>query len=194
MRNPRESQSAGGESALATKLLWSLAAMALLNGCLLPQDDVLDALPSKKNLPPLILDTGRRPGQQTARIPVGPNCGLPAFEIVVDDDSPNLADKWFIDPVDAHTSGFLGFQNAEVGSRRKLEAPFELRNAVHDLPARDLPRVVEVVITDGRFGPTEALTILSTEVGNDEKGKEVQQEVFRVSYSWFITVDPAPCP
>ncbi len=186
---------------LAAMLLCLVTSAGAFTGCLLPQDDqVLGALPSRKNLPPLIAG-GRKPVQQNTTVFLGPNCNDPEFTISVDDDSPTISDKWFIDPTSSHAvtennPGWIGNGATGVaGKERTLNAPGSLLYGLRALGETTKP--VEVVITDGRFGEnpaTHALEYNVTETGTNELGQVVDQKVYHTSYSWFVTVSLAACP
>ena len=177
---------------LATMLLvgWGSAASS---GCLLPQEDqVFPFIPDSRNLPPLILDTGRRPVQQRSPIQVGPSCST-EFVIFVQDESPTIQHQWFVDPKPTHIpSGRDGTpQTGTATTRRELRPPSGLFTDLAIVADKN-EHLVEVVITDGVFKETTQLEIASNEVGRDETGDAGQKTPYSVSFTWFGAVTSCP--
>lgn len=185
---------------LAVKLLSVLGTATLCGGCLLPQDDqVPPFFPDSINRPPQILDTGRKPVQQEAIVLAGKTCVAPSeFELVVEDDSPTIQHKWFIDPNSTYhpteddDPGHTGTNEAgKAAEQRRLRAPNGLMTALGKDKYLIGKHRVEVVITDGNLLDTSTgIGFESTQTGFDENHVLIDQPVFHTSYTWFVQVKP----
>lgn len=190
-----------------------LVPVLTMSGCLLPQDELflldggrLVRLPDVRNLPPRIIDSGRKPAQQETTIRVGnfntTTCRKEdaEFSVFVDDESQAIDARWFIDPQSTYvptpaTPIIPGLRVAvsKPPIPREVKAPVALASALIGFSDGKKHRV-EVVITDGDFDETASggLAIRSNIPGFDETGALVPQPAYRTSFVWFVEVQPCP--
>ncbi len=199
MRPVVQTPTIAGDRRLAVKLL-SVCAAAALSGCLLPQDDqVYPRIPSSQNLPPVILDTGRKPVQTPTPVVTGITC-KPEFQVLVQDDSPTIQHKWFIDPesdyippADGTNPGYVGEnQSGTAGTIRVLKPLSGFFNYLATLKGTN--HRVDVVITDGNLAekPNGALDYAPNSIGFDELGNEVKLTPYHVIFTWTVSIQPCP--
>ncbi|MBL9039180.1 MAG: hypothetical protein JNG84_11730 [Archangium sp.] len=183
-----------------------------MSGCLLPQDDffAMDGgrivrLPDARNLPPRIIDSGRKPAQQETTIRVGTFNATTCrredaeFAVFVDDESQAIDARWFIDPQSTYvpTPATPIIPGQRVGkvltAPREVKSPVALASALIGFSDGKKHRV-EVVVTDGDFTETASggLDIRSNATGFDETGTPVAQPAYRTSFVWFVEVQPCP--
>jgi len=156
---------------------------------------VLPFIPDSLNLPPVILDTGRKPLQQRTQFQVGIDCST-EFVIFVQDDSPTIQHQWFIDPDNTYapTQHKGTPQTGTASTRRELRPPSGLFTSLSAFTTRaDIPHRVEVVITDGDFDEVnKQIVFVPVEQGRDETGDAGMKAPYHVSFTWFGEVKRCP--
>ncbi len=188
-----------GLGRLAVKLL-CFGAAAGASGCLLPQDDqVLPRIPSSQNLPPIILDTQRKPIQTPTTVSIGPTC-TPEFQVLVKDDSATIQHKWFVDPesdyippADGTNAGYQGeSQSGTAETIRVIKAPSAFFAYLKNQTGGK--HRVDVVVTDGNLSdkPNGALDFTSSATGFDELGNPTALTPYHVIFTWIVSLQPCP--
>lgn len=190
-----------GRFTMARGLLCALVALTS-GACLMTQDDdVLPALPPRRNSPPRILAESLEPDQPRKTIYLGPaseTCPPPEFSLTVADDdvTDQLRSMWFVNaengyiasptnPVFAFSGGVI-YGAGEVN--RQVKAPGSMLTYLASLKD-GRSHLVEVWVTDGEFEIDAPPTKVTRPPRTLPDGTEVRDYGYTDSNLWDITVE-----
>jgi hypothetical protein len=185
---------------MAGMLLCVMTVCGPMFGCLLPQDDqVIDALPKKKNSPLFLIPDNAQPPQQRIAYYSSTQCNNPVFSIGVKDEdlSDTMRSLWFIDKGVGNT--VVTYSPTPVGasttsSGRQITAPTaSFTNALANLtPGTHL---VTVYVTDSEFEevatPMAPVRVRRAQVVLPD-GQTAPDTAYVVSFTWVLDVEPCP--
>jgi hypothetical protein len=167
--------------------LLALWVALLIEGCILPQDEVvLPQLPPTKDSPPRIVKA-IEPEDQVATVRAGfgqPGCeDLPVpFSVAVADSdlSDKISHVWYVD----RDKKFEALTGTSVDTRQEIRtvtSPGLLTTRLRERADRQR-HLVEVHVTDGLFD--EGVGKVSPGNGMDA--------AYLATYFWYVQVDPCP--
>ena len=180
------------------KSLGLAAAVWLLGGCLIPQEEsYLSEVPMQRNRPPRIVEKQVQPSERIIRGYGSDLCTL-SFSVIVEDPDVNdqLAAYWFVDydpnqPRGADQVVLIESRDGKVV--RDERASFQAKFGSADFNRLNLPgdHVVEVVVTDtslvGREPNGRSFTL--------PDGTTLIDPGYTATYAWFVrTGAGASCP
>lgn len=185
---------------MAGMLLCVMTVCGPMFGCLLPQDDqVIDALPKKKNSPLFLIPENAQPPQQRIAYYSSTQCNNPVFSIGVKDDdlSDTMRSLWFIDKETSRT--VVTYSPSVVNPTttspgRQITAPtVSFTNALANLtPGTHL---VTVYVTDSEFeevaDPKDPVRVRRAQVVLAD-GQTAPDTAYVVSFTWVLDVEPCP--
>ncbi len=175
----------------AVKRLALGAALGLLGGCLIPQEEsFLSELPMQRNRPPRIVEKQVQPSERIIRGYGSDTCTL-EFVVVVED--PDVADTltahWFVDydPSQPRGADRLVTISPKGGTVvRDERAYLRLNFDSTDIPRLNTPgdHVVEVVVADkalvGRDPVSETIQL---------DGVSYEDPGYTATYAWFVRTE-----
>ena len=179
---------------MAGLLLCALTVCTPLLGCLIPQDDqVIAALPPKRNSPPRIV--GQAPPTPRTTYYSSSGCPNKTFSLTVEDEDTGdtLRSLWFID-VSPSALPYAPTKTPPNGSKqRAVGAPTSLSftNALSNLASGTHLLTAYVAdsefdeVSNGVINVTRPPVVLPT-------GETVTDDGYIDSFTWVLDVEPCP--
>lgn len=167
--------------------------LALVPGCLLPQEDhILGDLPPEKNQPPRILESLLQPSGRFVLVRNGVGCPDLSFLAPVSDPDVNdtLIYNFYIDP-DVDPAFVKQSQLSNNGlPDRPDPATLEVSFATTGPLQRPGEHIVEVLVSDGKLVNRDP----QPQPVRLPDGGTVLDTTYAVTYAWVVTVSAGGCP
>lgn len=194
MRKSLKRQDKRGTPAMAGLLLCVMSSTPLL-GCLFPQDEqVIDALPPKRNGPlKIVSQEPQEPRTTFYNSTLCPDRN-PSFKLIVEDE--DLADvvssMWFIGKTT--TQPFQPSNVSAGAQRRAVSAPSSLgfRSALANLPAGTAVLTVYVADTNFQEPVDGQIALFAREPKLLPDGTSAVDKGSYDSFTWTLDVEPCP--